>query len=153
MATDEHRCTQIRKDSKRLKIATNYVDLACVERESLNALSERVIGAVFEVANSLGAGFLEKVYEKALLRELALMGIQAAPQTPFSVNYKGHCVGEYFADLLVEDALVIELKCVERLGNEQIAQCLNYLKASGMELCLLVNFQRAKVEVRRVVLG
>jgi GxxExxY protein len=69
------------------------------------------------------------------------------------VNYKGHCVGEYFADLLVEDALVIELKCVERLGNEQIAQCLNYLKASGMELCLLVNFRRAKVEVRRVVLG
>jgi GxxExxY protein len=124
-----------------------------MDRESLNALSERVIGAVFEVANSLGAGFLEKVYEKALARELALLGIKAASQVPFSVAYKGHCVGDYFADILVEDALLVELKCVERLGNEQAAQCLNYLKASGMELCLLVNFQRPKVEWKRIVLN
>jgi GxxExxY protein len=83
------------------------------------------------VANSLGAGFLEKVYEKALLRELGMPGLRAVSQAPFSVVYKGHCVGEYFADVLVEGALVVELKCVERLGNEHTAQCLNYLKASG----------------------
>ena len=124
-----------------------------MDRDSLNSLSERVIGAVFEVSNSLGVGFLEKVYEKALLRELALLGIGAVSQAAFSVRYKGHCVGEYYADILVEGALVVELKCVERLGNDQTAQCLNYLKASGKGLCLLVNFQRAKVEVRRVVLG
>jgi len=122
-----------------------------MERCALNLLSERVIGAVYEVANSLGAGFLEKVYEKALLRELSLAGIRAVSQAPFSIGYKGCSVGEYYADIFVEGALLVELKCVERLGNEQTAQCLNYLKASGVELCLLVNFQRARVEVKRVV--
>jgi GxxExxY protein len=124
-----------------------------MDRDSLNALSERVIGAVFEVSNSLGSGFLEKVYEKALLRELALRGMRAVSQASFSVLYKGRSVGEYFADVLVEGELVVELKCVERLGNEQTAQCLNYLRASGKGLCLLVNFQRSQVEVKRVVLG
>jgi GxxExxY protein len=124
-----------------------------MDREFVDGLCERVIGAVFEVSNSLGAGFLEKVYEKALLRELGLVGLQAVSQAPFSVLYKGQLVGEYFADILVEGALVVELKCVERLGNEHTAQCLNYLKASGLGLCLLVNFQRARVEVKRVVLG
>src|SRR5580658_9976231 len=106
-----------------------------MDREYLNGLCERVIGAVFEVSNSLGAGFLEKVYERALLRELGILQISAVSQAPLSISYKGFCVGEYFADILVEGALVVELKCVERLGNEHMAQCLNYLKASGMELC------------------
>lgn len=117
------------------------------------ALTERVLGAVFEVSNTLGAGFLEKVYERALLRELALRGISAIPQASFAVVYKGQSVGEYFADILVEDELVIELKCVERLGNEHTAQCLNYLRASGRRVCLLVNFQKPKVEWKRIVLG
>ncbi len=82
-----------------------------------------------------------------------MAGIKAVPQVAFSVVYKGQCAGEYFADLVVEDALLVELKCAERLGNEHLAQCLNYLKASGLELCLLVNFQRTRVEVKRVVLG
>jgi len=124
-----------------------------MDRDALNVLVEKVIGAVFEVSNSLGAGFLEKVYERALLRELGVRGIRALPQVSFSVLYKGQSVGEYFADIVVEGALVLELKCVERLGNEQTAQCLNYLKASGMELCLLLNFQRTRVEIRRIVLG
>lgn len=72
-------------------------------------------------------------------------------QVSFSVSYKGHCVGQYFADLLVEDVLVIELKCVERLANEHVAQCLNYLRASGRSICLLVNFQKPKVEWKRIV--
>jgi len=80
------------------------------------------------------------------------IGLLALPQVPFSILYKGCCVGECFADIVVEGALVVEVECVERLGNEQTAQCLNYLKVSGMELCLLVNFQPARVEVRREAL-
>ena len=119
----------------------------------LDSLSETVLNAVFEVSNTLGAGFLEKVYQRALLRELSLRGIRATAEASFAVLYKGHSVGEYFADLLVEDVLVVELKCAERLANEHIAQCLNYLRASGRTVCLLVNFQKPKVEWKRIVLG
>jgi len=117
----------------------------------MQALTERVLGAVFEVSNTLGSGFLEKVYQRALLHELGLRGIQAAAEVSFAVSYKGQGVGNYFADILVEDVLVIELKCAERLSNEHTAQCLNYLQASGRTLCLLVNFQKPKVEWKRVV--
>src|ERR1700734_1808282 len=96
-----------------------------------DSLTERVLGAIFEVSNTLGSGFLEKIYERALLHELNSRGIRAKGQAPIAVTYKGHSVGEYLADILVEDVLVIELKCVERLGNEHMAQCLNYLRASG----------------------
>ncbi len=75
----------------------------------------------------------------------------AFEQTSLAVTYKGRSVGEYFADILVEGVLVIELKCVERLGNEHMAQCLNYLRASGLTRCLLVNFQQPKVEWKRIV--
>ncbi len=115
------------------------------ERRSIDSLTEQVLGAVFEVSNTLGAGFLEKVYERALLKELRLRGIKAVPQASFTVMYKGQVVGEYFADLLVEDALVVELKCVERLSAEHSAQCINYLRASDRRLCLLVSFERPKV--------
>jgi GxxExxY protein len=117
-----------------------------------HGLTERVLGAVFEVANTLGAGFLEKVYERALLIELTARGIRAVPQPSFSVSYKGSSVGQYFADILVEDALVIELKCVDHLANEHMAQCLNYLRASGRTLCLLINLQKPKVEWKRIIL-
>ena len=96
---------------------------------------------------------MEKVYERALLRELALRGIRATPQAAFKVTYKGYPVGDYFADILVEDSLVIELKCVDHLGNEHTAQCLNYLRASGLAVCILVNFQKARVEWKRIVCG
>jgi GxxExxY protein len=121
------------------------------DKRRLDSLTEQVLGAVFEVSNTLGAGFLEKVYERALLAELNSLGIRATPQTSLVVTYKGKPVGEYFADLLVEDVLVIELKCVERLADEHMAQCLNYLKASGKTVCLLINFQRPKVEWKRIV--
>ena len=116
-----------------------------------DALTEQVLGAVFEVSNILGAGFLEKVYERALLRELHLRGLRATSQVPLKIIYKGNDIGEYYADMLVEDKLIIELKCVERLANEHVAQCLNYLRASGQTLCLLVNFQKPKVEWKRLV--
>jgi GxxExxY protein len=121
------------------------------DSEYLDSLTERVLGAVFEVSNALGAGFLEKVYERALLRELSLRAIRTAAQVPFAVTYKGQIVGEYYADILVEDMLVVELKCVEHLAKEHIAQCLNYLHASGGSVCLLVNFQKPKVEWKRIV--
>jgi|SRR5271157_504592 len=123
------------------------------EHGYLDSLTERVLAAVFEVSNVLGAGFLEKVYQRALLQELALRGIRATAQASLAVTYKGHPVGEYFADILVEGVLVVELKCVERLGAEHIAQCLNYLRASGLGLCLLVNFQKPKVEWKRIING
>jgi GxxExxY protein len=116
-----------------------------------DSLTEQVLAAVFEVSNTLGAGFLEKVYERALVRELGLRGIGAIAQSSLAVKYKGHYIGEYFADILVEDVLVVELKCADRLTNEHTAQCLNYLRASGRTVCLLVNFQRPKVEWRRIV--
>ena len=119
----------------------------------LDSLSEKVLGAVFEVSNTLGAGFLEKVYRRALLRELGLRGMRATSEASLAVMYKGCSVGEYFADVLVEDALVVELKCAERLANHHTAQCLNYLRASGRTVCLLVNFQRPKVEWQRIVCG
>jgi len=119
----------------------------------LASLTERVLAAVFEVSNTLGAGFLEKVYQRALMQELTLRGIPAAVQAPLRVIYKGHCVGDYFVDILVDGVLAIELKCVDRLASEHTAQCLNYLRASGLGLCLLVNFQTPKVEWKRIIQG
>ena len=122
-----------------------------IRMDRLERLTEEVLGAVFEVSNTLGVGFLEKVYERALVRELGLRGIRGAAQAPLTVTYKGHTVGEYFIDVLVEEVLVVELKCVERLVGEHTAQCLNYLRASGLGVCLLINFQRSKVEWRRIL--
>jgi GxxExxY protein len=122
------------------------------DHKSLDCLTEKVLAAVFDVSNTLGAGYLEKVYQRALVRELSLRGVRAAAEAAFPVFYKGQSVGEYFADLLVEDVLVVELKCVERFAKEHTAQCLNYLRASGRNVCLLVNFQRPKVEWKRIVL-
>ncbi|MEO8099170.1 MAG: GxxExxY protein [Acidobacteriota bacterium] len=113
-------------------------------------LTQNVLGAVFEVSNTLGAGSPEKLYERALMLEFGLRGIRATAQTSYTVSYKGISVGEYFADMLVEDVLLIELKCVDRLHSEHTGQCLNYLRASGLELCLLINLEHPKVEFKRV---
>jgi len=97
------------------------------------------------------AGFLEKVYERAMIRELKLRGYGVRSQASYSVMYKGISVGDYFAELIVEERLVVELKCADNLSNEHMAQCINYLRASGLGLALLINFQRPKVQWRRVV--
>ena len=112
---------------------------------------ETVIGAAYEVSNVLGAGFLEKVYERALMEEVSLRGLRATAQAPFPVAYKGKHVGTYSADLVVEGRLLVEVKCVEQFSNEHLAQCINYLKASGLHLGLLINFRRSRVEWKRVV--
>jgi|SRR6185437_3029886 len=115
-------------------------------------LTEIVIGAAFEVSRALGAGFLEKVYERALICELGLRGVRARAQVSFRVCYKGQYVGEYLADLVVEDEVIVELKCIERFANEHLAQCINYLKASGLSVALLINFQKTRIEWKRVLL-
>ena len=115
-------------------------------------LTEVVIGAAFEVANVIGAGFLEKVYERALIDELALRGVSAKAQVSFPISYKGKYLGEYSADLVVGEKVIVELKCVDRFANEHLAQCINYLKASRLSVALLINFQKPKVEWKRVLL-
>ena len=121
------------------------------ERAALEALAEKVIGAAYEVSNVLGAGFLEKIYERALIEELNLRAIRVKAQAPFPVAYKGKLIGTYAADLVVEDRLLVEVKCVDAFSNEHLAQCINYLKVSGLHLALLINFRRPKVEWHRVV--
>ncbi|MFN7931805.1 MAG: GxxExxY protein [Bryobacteraceae bacterium] len=114
--------------------------------------TDEIIGAAFEVANTLGAGFLEKVYEGALLAELRLRGVKAAQQVLYPVTYKGQQIGKYFADLVVEDRVIVELKCAESLAPEHMGQCINQLKVSGLKVALLINFRRTKIEWKRIVL-
>jgi GxxExxY protein len=115
-------------------------------------LTYEINGAIFEVNKVLGHGFLEKVYQNALVFELAARGLKAEGQVPISVAYKGEVVGEYFADVIVEDQVVIELKAADRLQPIHEAQLLNYLKATGFKVGLLVNFTHPKAEIKRFVL-
>ncbi len=124
-----------------------------MDEADLNALSERIIGCAYAVSNGLGCGFLEKVYENALAHELRKAGLRVRQQWPIEVVYDGEAVGEYQADLVVEDEVLLELKAVKAIDDVHLAQCLNYLKATGLRLCLLLNFAKPKVEVRRVVSG
>ncbi len=123
------------------------------DSERLNDLSGRVIGCAFTVLNTLGTGFLEKVYENALAHEIRAAGLAVAQQCSVRVHHHDMLVGEYFADLLVEDALLVELKTVKALDDAHRMQCTNYLKASGLQLCLLLNFSRPRLEIKRIVNG
>lgn len=123
------------------------------ERASLNSLAEAVVGAAYEVSNILGAGFLEKVYERALLSELALRGVPAKTQVTYPVSYKDQYVRDYIADLIVDGRLLVEIKCVEQFAEFHRAQCINYLRASNLHLALLINFQHARIKWQRIVLG
>ena len=117
----------------------------------LNGWSERVIGCALTVANALGHGFLEKVYENALVHELREGGLRVVQQRRVVVRYKGIVVGEYVADLVVENLLILEVKAVRALDDGHIGQCVNYLKAADLHLCLALNFGRPRLEIRRVV--
>jgi len=120
------------------------------ERE---CLVKKIIGALFDVSNTLGAGFLEKVYERAVVLELNERGMRAVAQPVLAIHYKGILVGNYSPDILVEDEILIELKCAESLAKEHFAQCINYLRATDRKIALLVNFQRPKLEWKRVILN
>ena len=115
-------------------------------------ISYAIRGCVFEVYRQLGCGFLEKVYEKALLAELELRGLRAETQVPVTVQYKSVVVGEYFADIVVEKRIILELKAQQKLPHASKAQLLNYLKATGLHLGMLVNFAFPKASIKRVVL-
>jgi GxxExxY protein len=120
-------------------------------RRSLDSITERIIGCAYTVGNTLGNGFLEKVYENALAHELRKAGLSVEQQRTLQVRYDGVVVGDYVADLLVDAAVLLELKSVRSLDEVHVAQCLNYLKASGLRVCLLINFGTPRVEIKRVV--
>jgi len=111
-------------------------------------LTETVIGAAYTVHNTLGYGFAEKVYENALCAELEILGLASVQQVPIEVSYKGRIVGQYVADIMVDRKLIVEVKAVRELAKEHEVQLVNYLKATGMEVGLLINFGK-KVQVRR----
>lgn len=122
-------------------------------REDLNRITSAVIQCAYRVSNTLGCGFLEKVYENALLYELQKAGLKAEQQKPIAVHYDGIVVGDYYADLVVEDVVIVELKVVKAIEDIHAAQCLNYLKATGLSICLLINFAHPRVEIKRLVNG
>lgn len=113
-------------------------------------ITERVIGAFYHVYNTLGWGFLEKVYHNALAIELTKRGVHAESQRRIDVLYDGRLVGEYFADFLIEGCVIVELKSVEALAPEHETQLVNYLKATDIDVGLLLNFGH-KAQVRRKI--
>jgi len=115
------------------------------------SLTEKIIGAAFEVHRQLGNGFLEKVYENAMVRELVDRGLRFATQHPIPVSYKGHLVGSYFADILVENVVICEVKAIETILPVHETQLLHYLKATGIPVGLLLNFGTPRVQVKRKV--
>jgi GxxExxY protein len=116
----------------------------------LEPVTERIIGCAFRVANALGQGFVEKVYENALAHAMRKCGLGVVQQRGIVVCYDDVIVGEFAADLLVEDQVIVELKVVAALGDVHLPQCRNYLRATGKPLCLLINFGQPKVEIRRI---
>ena len=121
-------------------------------RLEINQITERVINCVYRVRNTLGSGFLEKVYENALAIELRESGLRVAQQHPIKVFNNNNLVGDFVADLLVEDRVIVEMKAAKTLDDVHSAQCMNYLKATGLKVCLLVNFGRPRVDIKRIVL-
>lgn len=119
----------------------------------MDHLTERIICCAFNVSNRLGTGFLEKVYENALAHELRLAKLNVKQQSPIQVYYDRVVVGEYFADLLVNEEVIIELKAAKSLDVTHQAQCMNYLRATGLKVSLLMNFGGPRVEIKRIVNG
>jgi GxxExxY protein len=142
-------------DADRTQIDFGEQTLACEsdgkpQRQDIYPkLTEKLIGAAFAVQRELGCGFLEKVYENALVHELRTLGLVVTPQAPIAVRYKGVTVGTYFPDILVDGKVVVEIKAVEALAPIHEAQILHYLKATGIELGLLLNFATPRVQIRR----
>jgi GxxExxY protein len=117
----------------------------------LDEITERVIGCAYTVANTLGPGFLEKVYENVLAYQVEKAGLLVQQQVAIQVLYDDRVVGEYVADLLVEGSVLVELKAAKGLDDIHTAQCLNYLKATGLQVCLLINFGTKRVQIKRLV--
>jgi GxxExxY protein len=116
----------------------------------LNTITEKIIGCSYTVSNTLGIGFVEKVYENALVHLIKKSGMKVEQQRPIKVKFDGIVVGEFVADLFVEERVLVELKAVSTLKDEHLAQALNYLRATGAEICLLINFGTPKIEIKRL---
>ncbi len=112
-------------------------------------LTRSIIGCAFEVINELGSGFLESVYEKAMMVALSDVGVSFEAQKPIGVSFRGKPVGDFYADILVEDKVIVELKAVKALAPEHEAQVINYLNATGVEVGLLINFGSPRLEFKR----
>lgn len=121
------------------------------EEYKYQELTGKIISCAFEVQNNLGCGFLEKVYQRALVYELQTKGLKVEIEKPIKIVYKGQNIGTYIADFIIEDKVILEIKTVEFLTKVHTAQALNYLKASGYEVGLILNFARPKLEYKRVV--
>ena len=116
-------------------------------------LTHAIIGCAFEVSNELGAGFLESVYQRAMVVALRQRDLAVATQQAIRVLFRGQCVGEFYADLLVEDKIIVELKAVKKILPEHQAQLINYLNATGVEIGLLINFGCPRLEYKRLTKG
>ena len=113
-------------------------------------IADQILKAAFEVSKELGSGFLESVYKNAMVIALRAKGLKVETERPISVMFRGQQVGQFFADLFVEDKVIVELKAVSALAPEHSAQTINYLKATGIEVGLLINFGRPKIEYKRL---
>jgi GxxExxY protein len=131
-----------------IKINMDQSQVVGLEQDQI---SKRIIGCCFRVSNTLGNGFMEKVYENALVYELQKDGLKIAQQQPITVWYEGIIVGDFFADIVVENEILVELKAARALDDIHQAQCLNYLKATGYKVCLLINFGTPKVQIKRLI--
>jgi len=114
-------------------------------------LSYKIVGLAMRVHSKLGYGFLEKVYENALMVLFRREGIEAKQQAPITVYFEEEVVGNYYADILVEDKVILEIKSVENIIDAHIAQTLNYLKATGLRLAIILNFSKEKLKYKRIV--
>ena len=119
--------------------------------QEVNAITEKIIGCAYSVSNTLGIGFVEKVYENAMVVALQKTDVNVEQPYPIKVTFDGVVVGEFYADLFVERRVLVELKAVSMLNQDHTAQALNYLRATGADVCLLLNFARPKIEIKRLL--
>jgi len=113
-------------------------------------ITKKILAACFEISNELGTGFLESVYQKALIIALQQKGLRAETEVGIPVHFRGERIGMFYADLLVDDKIIVELKAIHAVGPEHKAQVINYLKGCGLEVGLLINFGKAKMEYHRL---
>jgi GxxExxY protein len=120
-------------------------------KDRLSDLTHLIIGCAYQVSNGLGTGFLEKIYENALTHELRKIGKDVIQQHPIKVVYDDIVMGNFIADMLVESKVIVEIKAIQSLDDIHAAQCLNYLRATGLPVCLLLNFGRPKLQIKRIL--
>jgi GxxExxY protein len=120
-------------------------------QSTIDGLTEQIIASAFSVSNKLGCGFLEKVYENALVIELTKLNFKVSQQHPIAVLYDNVNVGDFYADIVVNELVILELKSIKQITDVHRAQCLNYLKATQFKICLLINFGNPKIEIKRIV--